>query len=110
MFCEDFLGLTHCSCSSASTYAADKITIAYPVPSANVTIPLALKIGFLKEEGLEAQLVRVSGGAAMATLVNGEVDYYTVINPAVPAAIQGLPVKVVACFVIGSYHDARRSA
>jgi ABC-type nitrate/sulfonate/bicarbonate transport system substrate-binding protein len=86
----------------ASVYAADKITIAYPVPSANVTMPLSHKKGFLKEEGLEAQLVRVSGGAGMATLVNGEVDYYTVTNPAVPAAIQGLPVKVVACFLIGS--------
>jgi NitT/TauT family transport system substrate-binding protein len=86
----------------ASTDAADKITIAYPVPSANVTMPLAHKRGFLKEEGLEAQLVRVAGTAAMGTLVNGEVDYSTSIAPAVPAAIRGLPVKVVACFVIAS--------
>jgi NitT/TauT family transport system substrate-binding protein len=85
-----------------SVYAADKIRIAYPNPNANVTIPLAHKRGFLKEEGLEAQLVRVSGAAALATLVNGEVDYYTPITSAVPAAIQGLPVKVVACFVIAS--------
>jgi ABC-type nitrate/sulfonate/bicarbonate transport system substrate-binding protein len=85
-----------------SIYAADKITIAYPIPSANVTMPLAHKRGFLKEEGLDAQLVRVSGTAAMATLVNGEADYFTVTITAVPAAIHGLPVKVVACFLIGS--------
>jgi NitT/TauT family transport system substrate-binding protein len=86
-----------------SAYAADKIRIAYPNPNAAiVTIPLAQKKGFLKEEGLEAEFVRVSGATAMASLVNGEVDYTTSITPAVLAAIQGLPVRVVVCYVIAA--------
>jgi NitT/TauT family transport system substrate-binding protein len=87
----------------ASAYAADKIRIAYPNPNAAiVTIPLAHKRGFLKEEGLDAEFVRVGGAPAMASLVNGEVDYYTAITSAVLAAIQGLPVRVVACFMIAA--------
>ena len=67
-----------------SVHAAEKITIAYPTPNANVTMPLAHKRGFLKEEGIEAQLVRVAAPAAIATLVNGEVDYYTTIAAGCP--------------------------
>jgi NitT/TauT family transport system substrate-binding protein len=87
----------------SSAYAADKIRIAYPNPNAGIiTIPLAHKRGFLKEEGLDAEFVRVAGAPAMAALVNGEVDYYTAITSAVLAAIQGLPVRVVACFIIAA--------
>ena len=31
-----------------------------------------------------------------AALASGEIDYYTVLAPAVTAAIRGLPIKIVA--------------
>ena len=98
-----FWGLLIVLVLHASTDAADKIRIAYPnLNSAIVAIPLAHKRGFLNEGALEAEFVRVSGAAAMAPLVNGEVDYYAAITPAVLAGIQGLPVRVAACFMIAA--------
>jgi NitT/TauT family transport system substrate-binding protein len=82
-----------------SVHAADKIRIAVPGPGAHfMTFPLAQKRGFLKEEGLEAEIIRVFGTVAIAALTSGEIDYFTAIGFPVRAAIQGLPVRVVACY------------
>ena len=62
-----------------------------------MTFPLAQKRGFLKEEGIDAEIIRVTGGASSAALSSGEVDYGT--GMAVGAEITGIPVKVVACYV-----------
>ena len=98
-----FWGLLIVLVLDASTDAADKIRVAYPnLNVAILAIPLAHKRGFLNEEALEAEFLRVSGAVARAPLVNGEVDYYAAITPAVLAAIQGLPVRVAACFMIAA--------
>ena len=81
-----------------SVHAADKIRIGVPVLAVQfVTMPLAQKKGFLKEEGLETEIIRISGSAASAALVSRELDYYLFIGP--QAAIAGLPIRVVACYV-----------
>lgn len=81
-----------------SVNAADKIRIAFGDFSASFTsLALAEKRGFFKEEGLQAEIILIRGTAAVAALVNGEIDYYVLL--AVTAAIQGLPVKLVACYV-----------
>jgi NitT/TauT family transport system substrate-binding protein len=85
----------------APVHAADKIRIGYPSPSA-ITLPLAQKKGFLKEEGIDAEIIRIPSPASLAALVNGDIDYYSAISPVVAAAVRGLPVKVVACYVPGS--------
>ena len=83
----------------ASAHAAAKIRIAIPTLAAHfMTFPLAQKRGFLKEEGLEAEMIRVFGTVAIAALTNGEIDYFTAVGFPVRAAIQGLPVRVVACY------------
>jgi len=82
-----------------SVDAADKIRISISNLSGQfMTFPLAHKRGFLKEEGIEAEIIRVTGGAGSAALSSGDLDYGT--GMAVGGAITGaLPVKVVACFV-----------
>ena len=79
--------------------AADKIRISISNLSGQfMTFPLAHKRGFLKEEGIETEIIRVTGGAGSAALSSGDLDYGT--GMAVGGAITGaLPVKVVACFV-----------
>ncbi len=42
------------------------------------------------------------GNLPIAALTNGELDYNTVLNPSVRGAIQGLPIRVVACFDKGN--------
>ena len=79
--------------------AADKVRISISNLSGQfMTYPLAHRRGFLKEEGIEAEIIRVTGGAASAAMSSGDLDYGT--GMAVGGAITGaLPVKVVACFV-----------
>jgi NitT/TauT family transport system substrate-binding protein len=86
----------------ASAWAADKIRIGIPSPAAQfVTFSLAQKKGFFKEEGLEAEIIQMRGNVPMAALVNGDIDYYTVVGSGVRSAIRGLPLKVLACYVPG---------
>jgi NitT/TauT family transport system substrate-binding protein len=83
----------------ASGNAADRIRVGIPSLGGQfITLPTAQKKGFLKEEGLSAETIRIFGTVAMAALVNGEIDYFTAIGFPVRAAIQGLPVRVVACY------------
>jgi NitT/TauT family transport system substrate-binding protein len=84
-----------------SVHAADKIRIGYAPGAGGILFPLAQKIGFLKEEGIEAEVVRLSSAVAVAALVRGEADYYTGISAA-RAAVQGLPIKIIASYLKGN--------
>jgi ABC-type nitrate/sulfonate/bicarbonate transport system substrate-binding protein len=59
-----------------------------------MTFPLAEKKGFLREEGLEVEHIRILGTVAMAALVSGDLDYWSAIGFSVRSAMQGLPVRV----------------
>jgi NitT/TauT family transport system substrate-binding protein len=81
-----------------SVHAADKIRIGFPAVAANyLSLPLGQKKGFLQEEGLQVELIRMDVG--LTALVSGTIDYYANLGPGVTAALRGIPVKVVACFV-----------
>jgi ABC-type nitrate/sulfonate/bicarbonate transport system substrate-binding protein len=83
-----------------SVYAADKIRITVSGLSGQfMTFPLAQKRGFLKEEGIEAEIIRITGAASRTALGSGEVDYGTGLGSNIGGAMTGLPIKVVACYV-----------
>jgi NitT/TauT family transport system substrate-binding protein len=83
-----------------SAHAADKIRIGYPAPLGHfITLPLAQKKGFFREEGIEAEMILLRGPATQAAFLNGEIDYFPGIGAMVSAAVAGVPVKVVACYV-----------
>jgi ABC-type nitrate/sulfonate/bicarbonate transport system substrate-binding protein len=85
----------------ASAHAADKVRISMTGFAGQfMTFPLAQKRGFLKEEGVEAEIIRISAAAGRAALSGGEVDYLTGIGgTAIGGALSGVPIKVVACYV-----------
>src|SRR6266508_1939935 len=87
--------------SCTSVLGADKIRISMTGFAGQfMTFPLAQKRGFLKEEGIEAEIIRISAAAGRAALSGGEVDYSTGIGgTAIGGALSGVPIKVVACFV-----------
>lgn len=94
-----FVVLLTTLCLVISADAADRVRISISNLSGQfMTYPLAYKRGFLKDEGIDAEIIRVTGGAASAAMSSGDLDYGT--GMAVGGAITGaLPVKVVACFV-----------
>jgi ABC-type nitrate/sulfonate/bicarbonate transport system substrate-binding protein len=93
-----FVALLMVSLVYASGDAADKIRIAYSAGTGSILFPFAHKRGFLKAEGIDAEVIRMTGNVPIAALVNGEIDYHTSPGPAVRAAIQGLPLRVVAAY------------
>ena len=86
----------------SSVQAADKIRIGFSALIASYSsLPLGQKRGFLQEEGLQAEFIRMNATVGLATLVTGEIDYYTQLGGGVAAAIGGAPVKIAACYVPG---------
>ena len=85
-----------------SALAVEKIRVGVPQLNAQF-LPLALaeKRGF-HEDGLQAEVIRINPTVALAALVSGELDYWAVIGNSVAAAIQGAPLRVLACYVPGS--------
>jgi len=82
-----------------SVPAMDNVRVAYP--SLNVSVyPLiiAQKEGYLKEEGLNVELLSIRGEIAIRTALAGEVDFFTNAGSALAAAVRGVPVKLVAVF------------
>jgi len=85
-----------------SAQAEDRIRIGFSTVIASYsTLPLGQKRGFLQEEGLQAEFIRMNATVGLTTLITGEIDYYTQLGGGVAAAIRGAPVKIVACFVPG---------
>jgi NitT/TauT family transport system substrate-binding protein len=84
----------------ASVHAADKIRIGYPSTVGHfITLPLAQKKGFLREGGIDAEIVQIRPLAAVPALANGEIDYYAGVGPVVTAAIRGVSVRLVDTYV-----------
>ena len=92
-----------------SVEAADKIRIAIPGTGPFLTFSLAQKKGFFKDEGLEAEIIQIRGGSvAMAALLTGDLDYYSVVAVGARSAIQGLPIRLVALLLTDASQCARR--
>jgi len=84
-----------------SAGAVDKIRIGFAPGASSTALPLAQNKGFFREEGLEAEIIRMSSTVAAAALASGEADYVIGMS-ALRGAIQGLPLKVVASYIQGS--------
>ncbi len=86
----------------SSAHATDRVRISVGVGNTSVLWPLGQKKGFFKDEGIDAEVIQMLGNLPVAALTNGGLDYNTTLNPVVRGAIQGLPVRVVACFDKGN--------
>jgi ABC-type nitrate/sulfonate/bicarbonate transport system substrate-binding protein len=79
--------------------AIENVRVAYPSMGTSVfCLIIAQKEGYLKEEGLEAQLLSIRGEIAIRTTLAGEVDFFTNAGSALAAAVRSVPVKIVTVF------------
>ena len=87
---------------SAQPHAAaqaqpERITIGYPATAmSHFPVFVGREFGLFREEGLEAQLVRVSGNVVVAALLSGELGYTTSADVTIRSPLQGLPIKMLA--------------
>jgi ABC-type nitrate/sulfonate/bicarbonate transport system substrate-binding protein len=80
--------------------ALDRIRIAVSNPNMpNLTVAVAQKNGFLKDENLDAEIIRMNPNVAITALASGDVDYCQLFGAVVGGAIAGLPVRIVAGFL-----------
>ncbi|MEK6601328.1 MAG: ABC transporter substrate-binding protein [Candidatus Binatota bacterium] len=85
----------------SSAEAIDRIRVAVSNPNMpNLTLAVAQKRGFLKDEGIEAEVIRMNPNVSITALASGDIDYSQLFGAVVGAAVVGLPVRVVAGFMI----------
>ncbi|MEK7209906.1 MAG: ABC transporter substrate-binding protein [Candidatus Binatota bacterium] len=85
----------------SSAEAIDRIRVAVSNPNMpNLTLAVAQKRGFLKDEGVEAEIIRMNPNVSITALASGDIDYSQLFGAVVGAAVVGLPVRVVAGFMI----------
>ena len=85
--------------------ADDKIRVSISsVDVSFLTAGVALKRGFFKEEGLDAEVIRMNANVSITALANGDIDYTLIFGSVVRAALRGFPVRVVASFMDSSTH------
>lgn len=79
--------------------AIENVRVAYPSMNTSVfCLIIAQKEGYLKEEGLDVQLLSIRGEIAVRTTLAGEVDFFTNAGSALAAAVRAVPVKIVTVF------------
>lgn len=82
-----------------SSFAVDNLRVAYPSLNTSVfALIIAQKEGYMKEEGLNLELLSIRGEIAIRTTLAGEVDFFTNAGSALAAAVRNVPVKLVTVF------------
>jgi NitT/TauT family transport system substrate-binding protein len=90
---------------NGSTDAADRTRISVSsLDSAFLTPAVAQKRGFFKEEGIEAEIIRMNANVSITATATGDIDYTTIFGSVVRGALRGLPIRVVASFLDSSTH------
>ena len=85
--------------SRRTARAAENIRVAYPSLNTSVyCLIVAQNEGYLKEEGLEMQLLSIRGEIAIRSALAGEIDFFTNAGSALAASVRGVPVKIVTVF------------
>jgi NitT/TauT family transport system substrate-binding protein len=82
--------------SSTFARAQESIRVSYATLSpAYMDHIAAMDKGYLKEEGLNVEVIRAPGGVATPGLLSGQFHFSSSASSAVSAAVRGGPVKVV---------------
>ncbi|MPZ78251.1 MAG: hypothetical protein GEU77_17205 [Deltaproteobacteria bacterium] len=85
--------------AAKSSFALETIRVAYPSMNTSVfCLLIAQKEGYLKEEGLDVQLLSIRGEIAIRTALAGEVHFFTNAGSALAAGVRGVPVKIATVF------------
>ena len=80
--------------------ALDRIRIAVSNPNMpNLTVSVAQKKGFFKDENIDAEIIRMNPNVAITALATGDIDYCQLFGAVVGGAIAGLPVRIVTGFL-----------
>ncbi len=63
----------------------------------NLTVGVAQTKDFFKQEGIDAEIIRMNPNVATMALVSGDVDYSTLIGSVIGANLKGAKLKIIVC-------------
>lgn len=63
----------------------------------NLTVGVAQTREFFKQEGIDAEIIRMNPNVATMALVSADVDYTTLIGSVIGANLKGAKLKMIAC-------------
>jgi ABC-type nitrate/sulfonate/bicarbonate transport system substrate-binding protein len=87
------------------TSAQDKVRIGVTNPNmVFLNARIALVKGFLQEEGIQAEVIRMSPSVMITAASTGNIDYPLVFGSVVRAAIRGMPLRITSNFMTGPMH------
>jgi ABC-type nitrate/sulfonate/bicarbonate transport system substrate-binding protein len=82
-----------------STAMGATLRIGVPSPSVSyLPLIVAWKMGFIAQEGVQAEFIVMKPSIIPAAMVNGEIQFTTATGTAVGAALRGFPFKTVIFF------------
>ena len=93
-----FAAMLAIALSTVPAQGADKVRIGvsnYNI--SNLTVGVAQTKDFFKQEGIEAEIIRMNPNVATMALVSGDIDYSTLIGSVIGANLKGAKVKMIAC-------------
>jgi ABC-type nitrate/sulfonate/bicarbonate transport system substrate-binding protein len=93
-----FAAMLAIAVSTVPAQGADKVRIGvsnYNI--SNLTVGVAQTKDFFKQEGIEAEIIRMNPNVATMALVSGDIDYSTLIGSVIGANLKGAKVKMIAC-------------
>lgn len=93
-----FAAMLAIAASTVPAQGADKVRIGvsnYNI--SNLTVGVAQTKDFFKQEGIEAEIIRMNPNVATMALVSGDIDYSTLIGSVIGANLKGAKLKMIAC-------------
>ncbi len=77
----------------------EKVRIGMPSLSLSFIAPqVAYARGFFREEGIDAEIIRIATNVGIVAVTTKEIGYTTAVGAGLRSAVRGLPLKVVTYF------------
>ena len=77
----------------------EKVRIGMPSLSLSFIAPqVAYARGFFREEGIDAEIIRIATNIGIVAVTTKEIGYTTAVGAGLRSAVKGLPLKVVIYF------------
>jgi len=84
---------------SARAQGLEKVRIGMPSLSLSFIAPrVAYARGFFREEGIDAEIIRIATNIGIVAVTTKEIGYTTAVGAALRSSVRGLPIKVLTFF------------
>ena len=92
-------GLTLVRAEFGWAQALEKVRIGMPSLSLSFIAPqVAYARGFFREEGIDAEIIRIATNIGIVAVTTKEIGYTTAVGAGLRSAVRGLPLKVITYF------------